>query len=33
MGTMASTKHGKNYGTSKVIVMIDAKKEANEDAK
>ena len=33
MGTTVSTKHGTNCLTTKVDVMIDEKKEANEDAK
>jgi len=33
VGTIVSTKHGTNSVTKKVDVMIDAKKEANEDEK
>ena len=33
VGTIVSTKHGTNCVTTKVDVMIDAKKEANEDEK
>jgi len=33
MGTIVSTKHGTSSVTIKVDVMIDAKKEANEDEK
>ena len=33
VGTTISTKHGINSVTKKVDVMIDAKKEVNEDEK
>ena len=33
MGTIVSTKHGTNCVTTKVDVMVDAKKEENEDVK
>ena len=33
VGTTVCAKHGTNFVTTKVDVMIDAKKEANEDEK
>ena len=33
MGTIVSTKHGTDSVTTKVDVMIDTKKEENEDEK
>jgi hypothetical protein len=33
VGIIVSTKHGTNCVTTKVDVMIDTKKEANEDEK
>ena len=33
VGTIVSTKHGTNCVTTKVDVMIDTKKEVNEDEK